>query len=56
MAPAFRVETRSDGRVLYNDRGIYYLASPLGRRILALRNSDHSLPNIKLPNAERVPK
>ncbi len=27
MPPAFFVETLSDGRILYNDRGVYYLAS-----------------------------
>ena len=53
MAPAFRVATRPDGRVLYNDRGIYYLASPLVDGSLALRNSVHSLP-IQLSNAENT--
>jgi hypothetical protein len=54
MAPPFRVEARPDGRVLYNDRGIYYLASPFADGSLALRNSGHSLPAVQLPNVEKT--
>jgi hypothetical protein len=42
------VESRRDGRMLLNDRGLYYLANPGASGLLSeLRDSGHSLANIR---------
>lgn len=44
MPPAFYVETFPDGRILYNDRGVYYLASSVFSGVLSALLKGRRLP------------